>query len=103
MSYDIFSGETDQQGNRTKVMSGARPGLIVRLNAGIYHIVSTYGDANATVRADINVEAGKLTEATVSHTGARVTFKLVTVRAARRRPTRNGASSTRRASPSRKA
>ena len=78
VSYDIFSGETDQQGNRTKVMSGARPGLIVRLNAGIYHIVSTYGDANATVRADINVEAGKLTEATVSHTGARVTFKLVT-------------------------
>jgi len=77
VSYDIFSGETDQQGNRTKVMSGARPGLIVRLNAGIYHVVSTYGDANAIVRADVNVEAGKLTEAIVSHTGARVTFKLV--------------------------
>jgi hypothetical protein len=48
------------------------------LNAGIYHVVSIYGDANAIVRADVNVEAGKLTEATVSHTGARVTFKLVT-------------------------
>lgn len=78
VSYDIFSGETDQAGNRARVMGGVRPGLVVRLNAGIYHVVSTYGDANATVRADINVEAGKLTEATISHAGARVTFKLVT-------------------------
>ena len=78
VSYDIFSGETDQLGNRANVMDGVRPGLIVRLNAGLYHVVSTYGDANATVRANINVEAGKLTEATLSHAGARVTFKLVT-------------------------
>ena len=78
VSYEIFSGETDQLGARARVMGGVRPGLIVRLNAGIYHIVSTYGDANASVRADINVEAGKLTEAAISHTGARVTFKLVT-------------------------
>ena len=78
VSYDIFSGDIDQLGNRTKVMGGVRPGVIVRLNAGIYHVVSTYGDVNATVRADVNVEAGKLTEATFSHAGARVTFKLVT-------------------------
>ncbi len=56
----------------------AKPNVIIRLNAGIYHIVSTYGDANAKVEADVNVEAGKLTEATVSHSAARVTFKLVT-------------------------
>lgn len=75
--YDILSDERDQFGNRTRIMSGARPGLIVRLNAGLYHVVSTYGDANATVRADVTVEAGKLTNATVSHAAARVTFKLV--------------------------
>ncbi len=50
---------------------------MIRLNAGAYHIVSTYGDANATVRADVTVEPGKITEATVKHAAAPVTFKLV--------------------------
>lgn len=75
--YDIYSDERDQFGHRTKIMTGAKPGLIIRLNAGIYQVASTYGDANATVRADVTVEAGKLTLATVKHTAARVTFKLV--------------------------
>ncbi len=78
VSYDIFSGETDQLGNRQRIMSGARPGLITRLNAGIFHIVSRYGDANAVVSADVTVEAGKLTEVAIVHPGATVTFKLVT-------------------------
>ncbi len=77
VSYDIYSDERDQYGQRTKVMSGVKPGLVIRLNAGIYNIASTYGDANATARADVTVEAGKLTEATLSHAAARVTFKLV--------------------------
>ena len=54
-----------------------KPDVVIRLNAGIYRIVSTYGDANAQVEADVTVEAGKLSEATVSHSAARVTFKLV--------------------------
>lgn len=76
--YDIYSDDRDQFGQRTKVMSGAKPGLIIRLNAGLYHVVSTYGDANAHVRSDVAVEAGKLTELTASHAGAKVMFKLVT-------------------------
>jgi hypothetical protein len=78
VSFDIYSGERDQSDNRTKVMSRLKPNLVMRLNAGIYRIVSTYGDANAVVEADVTVEAGKLTEATISHSAARVTFKLVT-------------------------
>jgi hypothetical protein len=78
VSYEVFSGETDQLGNRSKIVGSGRPGLIVRLNAGIYHLVSTYGDANAVVRADVTVEPGKLTEAMITHPGAKVTFKLVT-------------------------
>jgi hypothetical protein len=78
VTYDIYTGERDQFDNRTKVMNRAKPNLVIRLNAGIYHIVSTYGDANARVESDITVEAGKLTEATVAHAAARVTFKLVT-------------------------
>ena len=58
-------------------MENAKPGLVIRLNAGAYHIVSLYGDANATVRADVTVEPGKITEATIKHAAAAVTFKLV--------------------------
>ena len=75
--YDIYSDERDQYGQRTKLMSAAKPGIVLRLNAGIYNIVGTYGDANAIVRADVTVEAGKLTEATLAHAVAKVTFKLV--------------------------
>ena len=77
VSYEIYSDERDQYGQRTKVMSGVKPGLVIRLNAGIYNVVGTYGDANAVARADVTVEAGKLTEATLSHAAAKVTFKLV--------------------------
>lgn len=76
VSYTIFS-DRDQTDNRKLVLSAARPNLIIRLNAGIYHIVSTYGDCNAVVQSDVNVEAGKLTEATVTHSAAKATFKLV--------------------------
>ena len=78
ISYSVFSDDRDQFANRTAVMTGARPGLIIRLNAGIYHVVSTYGDSNAKVETDVTVEAGKLTEASVVHTAGRATFKLVT-------------------------
>jgi hypothetical protein len=76
VSYAIYS-DRDQTDNRKLVLSAARPNLIMRLNAGIYHIVSTYGDANAVVQSDVTVEAGKLTEATVTHSAAKATFKLV--------------------------
>jgi hypothetical protein len=75
--FDVLSDEEDQFGNRHKILDDAKPGVVVRLNAGAYHLVSTYGDANATVRADVTVEPGKITEATVKHAAAPVTFKLV--------------------------
>ncbi|MGD9868868.1 MAG: VWA domain-containing protein [Hyphomicrobiales bacterium] len=75
--YDIFSDETDQFGNRKKVLGSAKPGIVIRLNAGVYHIVSVYGDANAVAEADVTIEPARLSEATVTHTAARVTLKLV--------------------------
>jgi hypothetical protein len=77
-AYDVFSDERDQAGQRKLVVSGVRPGIILRLNAGLYNVVSAYGDANAVARADVTVEAGKLTEATLTHQAAKVTLKLVT-------------------------
>jgi hypothetical protein len=78
VAYDIMSSERDQSDNRVRVIGDAKPNIVNRLNAGIYRIVSRYGDANAKVEADVTVEAGKLTEATISHSAARATFKLVT-------------------------
>lgn len=75
--FDILSDERDQFGKRLKVLGNVRPGVVVRLNAAIYHIVSTYGDANAKSQADVSIVAGKLTEATINHQAAKVTFKLV--------------------------
>lgn len=76
--FDIFTDERDQRGDRQVVLSRAKPGTVIRLNSGIYHVVSTLGDANARVEADVTVEAGKLTEAAISHKAGRVTLKLVT-------------------------
>ena len=42
-------------------------GGIVRLNAGVYRIVSKYGDANAIIEAEVRVESGKLMEAAMTH------------------------------------
>jgi len=77
VTYALFSDDRDQFANRTAVMSGAKPNLIIRLNAGIYHLVSTYGDANARVETDVTVEAGKLTETAIAHAGGKASFKLV--------------------------
>ncbi|WP_441967282.1 hypothetical protein [Microvirga sp. 2MCAF38] len=59
------------------VLSNGKAGDIIRLPEGSYHVVSTYGDANAIMRADLKVEAGKITEATLNHRAAIATLKLV--------------------------
>lgn len=77
LSFSVYSSEVREDGERGLVMADVKPGTIVRLNAGTYHVVSEYGDINAVVRADIQVEAGKLTEATLQHRAAQITLKLV--------------------------
>lgn len=77
LKFSIYSSDTQEDGERRLVMSDVKPNTIVRLNAGTYHVVSEYGGINAVVRADIQVEAGKLTEATLQHHAAQVTLKLV--------------------------
>jgi hypothetical protein len=59
------------------VIANAKANDIIRLPEGTYHIVSTFGDANAIMRSDLKVEAGKVTEATLNHRAATVTLKLV--------------------------
>lgn len=59
------------------VVDNARGGSLVRLPEGSYRVVSTYGDSNAIMSAEIKIEAGKVTEATMRHKAATVTLKLV--------------------------
>ncbi|KAA3449346.1 hypothetical protein C7I87_18265 [Mesorhizobium sp. SARCC-RB16n] len=77
LRFSIYEGTAKANGDRALVIPDVEPNSVVRLNAGIYHVVSTYGAVNAVIRSDIRVEAGKLTEATVEHHAAEITMKLV--------------------------
>ena len=75
LTFEVL--QLDEDGQHVTVVPSATPGRVLRLAAGTYHVISRYGEVNAVVRADIEVEAGKLTEAVMRHTGAEVTLKLV--------------------------
>lgn len=75
------------------VLAGARAGDLIALPEGNYHVVSTLLDTagyagaqksgvgnktNSVVSADLKVQAGKLTDATLRHRSAVMTLKLVT-------------------------
>ena len=77
LRFSIYAGEEAADGERPLILPDVKPDEIVRLNSGTYHVVSNYGDVNATIRADIRVEPGQLTEAMVEHKAAEITLKLV--------------------------
>ncbi len=77
LRFSIYEGRAEPDGDHALIVPNVQPNTVVRLNAGIYHVVSTYGSVNAVIRSDLRVEAGKLTEATVEHHAAEVTLKLV--------------------------
>jgi hypothetical protein len=79
VSVSVYSSEQDEYGQRKLLIEQAEPGKVIRLNAGTYHVVSRFGDANSVMRADILVKPGELTNATIKHRAAAVTLKLVNV------------------------
>ncbi|WP_407175324.1 hypothetical protein [Bradyrhizobium sp. STM 3562] len=78
ISFAIYKGSQFEVGERAPLVPNVAAGDVVLLPEGTYYIVSNYGDANAVVRSDIRVQAGKLTDVTVSHRAAVITLKLVT-------------------------
>jgi hypothetical protein len=72
-----FKLTRDEGGVARVVAENVRPGALLRLPAGAYHVTSSYGDANATVEADLQIAPGKFVEAQVHHKAARVALKLV--------------------------
>jgi hypothetical protein len=77
LRFSIYESQAAANGDHALIVPDVEPNSVVRLNAGTYHVVSTYGSVNAVIRSDIRVEAGKLTEATVEHRAAEMTMKLV--------------------------
>jgi hypothetical protein len=80
ISFDVYKGSQFEPGDRRPIAERVLTGDTVIVPEGTYYIVSNYGDANSTVRSDIRVQAGKLTDVTVTHRAAVVTLKLVEVR-----------------------
>ena len=93
LKLDIYVPERTGQPEKL-VAANVKPGDMVRLPEGNYRIVSTYLDANApasapsiaglppnatnsVINAEVRIEAGKLTEATVRHRASNITLKLV--------------------------
>ena len=79
LKFSVYDAKEGAGGARALFLPDVPANSIVRLNAGAYHVVSNYGDVNASIQADIVVEAGKLTEAVMEHAAAKVTLKLVRV------------------------
>jgi len=77
ISFDIFPGSQFDPGEKRAIAAHLVTGDVVMVPEGTYHIVSNYGDANAVIRSDIRVQAGKLTDVTVTHHAAVITLKLV--------------------------
>lgn len=78
VTYDIFEGSFLQGKTSSRpFFRGANEGDLIVLPAGNYYVVSTYGDANAVIQADVTVQPGKLTDAIIHHRAAEITLRLV--------------------------
>jgi hypothetical protein len=77
ISFDIYQGSQFDPGERRPIVSNVLTGEVALLPQGTYYVLSKYGDGNSVVRSDIRVQAGKLTDVSVTHRAAAITFKLV--------------------------
>jgi hypothetical protein len=83
ISFDIFRGSQFESGgvaDQRALAANVATADVVLLPEGTYHVVSNYGNSNATVRSDIRVQSGKLTDVVVNHRAAVITLKLVNER-----------------------
>jgi len=80
ITFDVYRGSQFEGGDKRPLASGVATTDVLLLPEGTYHVVSNYGDSNATVRSDIRVQAGKLTDVVVNHRAAVITLKLVNER-----------------------
>jgi hypothetical protein len=80
ISFEIYRGSQFEPSDKRPIATAVVTGDVVLVPEGSYYIVSNYGDVNSTVRSDIRVQAGKLTDTVVNHRAAIITLKLVNER-----------------------
>jgi hypothetical protein len=76
LHFDVYSAGASEA-DRELVAQNVGANDILALTSGTYHVISYFGSINATVRADLRVEPGQLTEATLYHKAAQISFRLV--------------------------
>ncbi len=76
LRFNIYT-KPNADGSQQLVAPNIQSNQVVKLTEGTYHIVSSYGDANAKVRGDVEVQAGDLVTVTMIHNAAKVTLRLV--------------------------
>lgn len=77
LKFNVYQQAIRDDGSRKLIARNIKAGEVTTLPVGTYHIVSTFGKLNATVRADLRVQPDKLTEANLEHRAAIITFRLV--------------------------
>ena len=80
ISFEVYRGSQFEPGDRRPIAEKVLSSDVVVVPEGTYNVVSNYGTANSVVRSDIRVQAGKLTDITVTHRAAVITLKLVSER-----------------------
>jgi hypothetical protein len=77
ITFELYKGSQFEPGDKRPIATAIVTGDVMLVPEGTYYIVSNYGDANSTVRSDIRVQVGKLTDTIVNHRAAIITLKLV--------------------------
>lgn len=80
VTFTIYKGSQFDGIERAPIAQNVPSGDIALIPEGTYYIISNYGDGNSVVRSDIRVQAGKLTDVTVTHRAALIVLKLVSER-----------------------
>ena len=77
LRFSVFELEENEDGERKMIARSVAANKIIQLNEGTYHVLSRYGQINATVRADLEVKAGKVAKVVMQHRGASISLRLV--------------------------
>jgi hypothetical protein len=80
VTFNIYKGSQFDAIERAPIAQNVPSGDVALIPEGTYYIISNYGDGNSVVRSDIRVQAGKLTDVTVTHRAALIVLKLVSER-----------------------
>lgn len=80
VTFNIYKGSQFEAVERSPIAQNVPSGDVALIPEGTYYIISNYGDGNSVVRSDIRVQAGKLTDVTVTHRAALIVLKLVSER-----------------------